>query len=272
MIKVHSSKTTLQPFYTEGPVIDGCRNIYFTTLSGGEIMKVEKNGEPVSWAKSICPNGQVILNNGDHLVCDSKQAALNRYDKDGNFLSSEINGFCAGEIIQVPNDVITDKKGNIYFTDSVRHEGKVACIDAEGNQSIIARNLDYPNGLALSNDEKTLFVSESYQNRILAIELQNDNKSNHIRIVADLPKHASNNTVNNLPDGIKVDEKGNIWVAHYGMGKVQILSSKGEIMQSISTEFNLTSNLFIKDNRVIITGGFAEPGQGAFVEILFEYE
>jgi gluconolactonase len=69
-----------------------------------------------------------------------------------------------------------------------------------------------------------------------------------------------------------VDEKDNIWVAHYGMGKVQILSASGEIVQSISTEFNLTSNLFIKNNHVIITGGFAEPGPGAFVEILFEYE
>jgi hypothetical protein len=56
------------------------------------------------------------------------------------------------------------------------------------------------------------------------------------------------------------------------MGKVQILSAGGEIMQSISTDFNLTSNLFIKNNRALITGGFAEPGPGAFVEILFEYE
>lgn len=272
MIKIHSSKTILQPFYTEGPVIDGCGNFYFTTLSGGEIMKVKKNGEMVTWAKSICPNGQIILNNGDHLVCDSNQSALNRYDKDGNLLCGEINGFCAGEIIRVPNDVITDRKGNIYFTDSIRHEGKVACIDVEGRQRIIAKNLDYPNGLALSNNEKTLFVAESYQNRILAIKLQHDNKSNHIHIVADLPKHASNDIIKNLPDGIKVDEKDNIWVAHYGMGKVQILSANGEIIQSISTEFNLTSNLFIKDNRVIITGGFQEPGPGAFVEMLFEYE
>ncbi|MGN6342653.1 MAG: SMP-30/gluconolactonase/LRE family protein [Flavisolibacter sp.] len=270
MIKILSSKTSLQPYYTEGPVIDEYGNIYFTTLSGGKIMKVNNKDEIVTWATSICPNGQTILNNGDHLVCDSKQAALIRYNKEGNFVSNEINGFCAGEIIQVPNDVITDKKGNIYFTDSVRHHGKVACIDTAGKQSIIARNLDYPNGLALSNDGKTLFVAESYKNRIIAIELEK-NYSN-IRIVADLPAHPSNNIVNNLPDGIKVDEKDNIWVAHYGMGKVQILSASGEIVQSISTEFNLTSNLFIKNNHVIITGGFAEPGPGAFVEILFEYE
>jgi gluconolactonase len=269
MIKVHSSKIILQPFYTEGPVIDEAGNLYFTTLSGGKIMKVNRNGEIVTWATSICPNGQVILNNGNHLVCDSQQAALIRYNGDGNFLLNEINGFCAGEMIQVPNDVITDKEGNIYFTDSVHLDGKVACITAAGEQSIIAKNLDYPNGLALSNDETKLFVAESYKNRILAIDLNNDY---NIHIVADLPNHPSNNIVNNLPDGIKVDEKDNIWVAHYGMGRVQILSVSGEIVQSISTDFNLTSNLFIKNNRVIISGGFAEPGPGAIVEILFEYE
>jgi gluconolactonase len=272
MIKVHSSKTSLQPFYTEGPSIDDAGNFYFTTLSGGKIMKVNGNGETVTWATSICPNGQVILNNGDHLVCDSQQGALIRYSEDGTFLGKEINGFCAGEIIRVPNDVITDKKGNIYFTDSVRHEGKVACIDAEGKQRIIAKNLDYPNGLALSNDETILFVAESYKNRIIAIELKKDHSIGNIRIVADLPKHSSNNIASNLPDGIKVDEKDNIWVAHYGMGKVQMLSAGGEIVQSIATDFNLTSNLFIKNNRALITGGFAEPGPGAFVEILFEYE
>lgn len=269
MIKIYSSKTLLQPFYTEGPVIDEAGSFYFTTLSGGKIMKMIKNGEIITWATSICPNGQVILDNGDHLVCDSKQAALIRYTKDGDFISKEINGFCAGEMIQVPNDVITDKKGNIYFTDSVRHGGKVACIFADRKQSIIAENLDYPNGLALSNDEKTLFVAESYKNRIIAIDLKNDY---NIRIIADLPKHPSDSVANNLPDGIKVDEKDNIWVAHYGMGKVQILSASGEIVQSISTDFNLTSNLFIKNNRVLISGGFAEPGPGAFVEILFDYE
>lgn len=272
MIKIYSSKTLLQPFYTEGPVIDEAGNFYFTTLSGGKIMKMNKNGEIITWATSICPNGQVILDNGDHLVCDSKQAALIRYTKDGDFISKEINGFCAGEMIQVPNDVITDKKGNIYFTDSVRQDGKVACIDTAGKQSIIAKNLDYPNGLALSNDEKTLYVAESYKNRILAIELKKDYSIGNVRIVADLPKHSSNTIVNNLADGIKVDEKDNIWIAHYGMGKVQILSASGEIVQSISTDFNLTSNLFIKNNRVLISGGFAEPGPGAFVEILFEYE
>lgn len=269
MIKIYSSKTLLQPFYTEGPVIDEWGNFYFTTLTGGNIMKEDKNSEIIRWATSLCPNGQVILANGDHLVCDSKQAALMRYTKDGVFLGKEINGFCAGEMIQVPNDVISDKEGNIYFTDSVRHDGKVACVDTAGKQSIIAKNLDYPNGLALSNDEKILFVAESYKNRILAIDLKNDY---NIHIFADLPKHTSNDIASNLPDGIKVDEKDNIWVAHYGMGKVQILSANGEIVQSISTEFNLTSNLFIKDNRVLISGGFAEPGPGALVEILFEYE
>ncbi|MGN6533703.1 MAG: SMP-30/gluconolactonase/LRE family protein [Ginsengibacter sp.] len=270
MIKVLSSKTSLQRFYTEGPVIDDAGNHYFTTLSGGKIMKVNGGGEILTWASAVCPNGQVILKNGDHLVCDSQDAALIRYSKDGNFLAKEINGLCAGEIIRVPNDVITDKEGNIYFTDSVRHDGKVACIRARGQESIIARNLDYPNGLAFSNDEKILFIAESYRNRIVAIELEKD--CSDMRIVADLPMHPSNNLVNNLPDGIKVDEKGNIWVAHYGMGKVQILSAGGELVQSISTDFNLTSNLFIKNNRVIISGGFAEPGPGAVVEILFEYE
>jgi gluconolactonase len=213
------------------------------------------------------------LENGDHLVCDSKTGALLRYDGEGNFLAKEINGYCAGEIIRVPNDVIVDKNSNIYFTDSVRHKGKVGFISYDGKQKILAENLDYPNGLALSNDEKILFIAESYQNRIIAFDLSNErNIMGKMRVVSNLPRHASGKDIQNLPDGIKVDKNNNLWVAHYGMGMIYNLSPEGNILYSIPIPFTLPSNLFIRDQTLMVTGGYAEPGPGGIIEIELHYE
>jgi gluconolactonase len=256
------------PFYTEGPVMDTAGNWYFTNLAGGAIIRINTEGTESIWATTDCPNGQAILSNGHHLVCDSKAAALVRFDQEGNFIQKTMNKSCAGEIIKVPNDVITDKKGNIYFTDSVRYEGKVGRISAAGKESVIARDLDYPNGLALSTDEKTLFVAESYKNRIIAFDLNEDGQAeNGFRILANLPCHPSNNITSNLPDGIKVDDDNNIWVAHYGMGMIHKLNPKGDLVESLKTPFDLVSNLFIQNNKIIVTGGFGEPGPGGIIAI-----
>lgn len=260
------------PFYTEGPVVDETGNCYVTTLQGGTILKITPGNDPVVWARTPCPNGQVRLPNGDHVVCDSQSAALARFDTSGQFLQNDIEGCCAGVAVKVPNDIVADNAGNLYFTDSVRYEGTVFYIGVDGCQKIVARQLDYPNGLALSRDEKTLFVAESYQNRILAFDLASAGQTNEPRIFANLPQHSSGEMINNLPDGIKRDEEDCLWVAHYGMGRIHRIRPNGTICQSIELPFPLASNLFISNQTIIVTGGYSEPGPGGVYKIALTNE
>ncbi|WP_121357246.1 SMP-30/gluconolactonase/LRE family protein [Flavisolibacter nicotianae] len=260
------------PFYTEGPVVDEMGNIFVTTLQGGTILKMAPGKEPVVWAHLTCPNGQVRLPNGDHVVCDCQSAALVHFTSSGEFLQNVIKDFCAGMPVKTPNDVIVDNAGNLYFTDSIRHEGSVFFIGADGSQKVIASQLDYPNGLALSKDEKTLFVAESYQNRILAFELSFDGQKKESNVFANLPEHPSGEAINNLPDGIKVDEERCLWVAHYGMGKIHRILPDGSISQSIDLPFPLGSNIFISNQTIIVTGGYGEPGPGGVYQIALANE
>lgn len=255
------------PFYTEGPVVDEAGNWYATTLQGGAILKFAPGANPVVWTRLLCPNGQVRLANGDHIVCDSQSAALVRLSSSGDFLQNDVKDCCAGVPVKVPNDIIADRAGNLYFTDSVRHEGTVFFIGADGSQKVIASHLDYPNGLALSRDEKTLFVAESYQNRILAFDLSMDGQDKEPQVFANLPEHPSGETINNLPDGIKVDEEDCLWVAHYGMGQIHCIRPTGSLCRSIDLPFPLVSNLFIHQQTIIVTGGYGEPGPGGVYKI-----
>lgn len=257
--------------YTEGPAIGADGSFYFTTLSGGKIGKLSQHGEYTEWGKGPCPNGQVILSNGDHLFCDSATAGIVKHSSSGKLLEYIVLDRCAGEKVSTPNDLIIDSVGNIYFTDSIRSHGKVFFKGVDGSEKVVATGIDYANGLALSKDECYLFVAESFQNRLLKLEIKVPGvAASAPEVFFDLPKNASGNITDNLPDGLKVDRDGNIWVAHYGMGAVQVISSKGELRASLSTSLPLTSNLcFVEDEdgvkTVLITGGFGEPGPGAVV-------
>lgn len=261
------------PYYTEGPAMGANGDLFFTTLSGRGIGKFDKEGNYSKWAEGPCPNGQIILANGEHWFCDSASSAISRYSSSGKFMEYSVQGMCAGIRVNTPNDLILDSQGNLYFTDSIRENGKVFFKGYDGAEYLLAEGIDYANGLVLSPDEKYLFVAESFRNRILRIELSAPGIARHrVEVFTKLPRHTSGEVTSNLPDGLAMDQEGRLWVAHYGMGAVQIISQQGMLLQSIETSLPLTSNLcFISDapqiKTLLVTGGYGEPGPGAVFEL-----
>ncbi|GEM_PF-33416 len=257
------------PFYTEGPVVDKHGHLYFTNLKGQAIFCIDTKGMVEKWADMVCPNGQTIDNAGFHLVCDSEQGGIVKLDQAGKRMETLVSTLCAGHKVGVPNDVIVDKKGTVYFTDSVRHKGKVFHIDINGEERVLADGLDYPNGLILSASEDILYVAESYANRILCFKPNPSTQEWEKEVFAHLPTHRSGRAEDNLPDGIAFDDDGRLWVAHYGMGALQVLSPRGLLIATVSTGFPLVSNVcFVpQKNSLFVTGGFGEPGPGAVLQI-----
>lgn len=268
-----SEKIADLPYYTEGPAVDAYGNLFCTTLSGGSILKINNRNEISEWAKSVCPNGQIILPGGDHLVCDSMLASIKRFSREGKFLKNEIEGSCADSILHQPNDLIVDIMGNLYFTDSIRHFGKVYFLGVNGEQKIVASDLDYPNGLVFSADEDCLYLAESYENRVLKLALKAPGLAHgRPEVFVDLPVNPSGHVTDNLPDGLALNNKGELLVAHYGMQAVQLISVEGALLQSLDTGLPLTSNLCLLDDcTIIVTGGFAEPGPGGLIRINYHF-
>ncbi len=255
--------------YTEGPAIDIEGNIYFTILAAGSIMKLDNNREVTTWAKSAYPNGQIILSNGDHLICDGKLSKVVRFSPEGIFIRDESHQTCANIKVNSPNDLLMDEHGNLFFTDSIRYDGVVFYISSNGVEHAIATSLDFPNGIALSNDGKKLFVAESFKNRIISIDLEQGISSQmKYEVFIDLPLNKSGNLVDNLPDGIAINKKGLMAVAHYGMGSVHIVDSDGKLISTHDVEMKLSSNVyFLDDNTLIVTGGFSEEGEGGVFKL-----
>ena len=259
-------------YYTEGPAVDEDGNIYFTTLTGGKIMKVDTTGISSLWAESTCPNGQRILSNGDHLVCDSRLGKVIRFDASGKKIGDAASGKCGDTIIQSPNDLVVHEEAGFYFTDSIRYTGSVYFFGNDGSEHLVASGLDYPNGICLSRNKERLFVAESYRNRILIIDLNEPGiPASDPRPFCQLPANKENPETGNLPDGILTDASDRLWVAHYGMRCVHLISQEGGLINTYDTGIPLTSNLcFVKDSqRLVVTGGRGEPGPGNVNVLVF---
>jgi gluconolactonase len=265
------------PFYTEGPAIDTVGNYFFSALTGGFIGKIDQTGKFSKWATGTCPNGQVTLANGEHWLCDSLEPGIARYDASGTSKGFHVVGSCAGNQVTAANDLIIDSAGNLYFTDSIREDGKVFFKAIDGKELVVASGLDYPNGLVLSQDEKCLFVAESYGNRILVIELTEPGIAGKSPgVFSELPCHPSGNVIDNLPDGMAIDLQGRLWIAHYGMQAIQVLAPDGDFLFSVDTTLPLTSNLCFQQDTpskkiLLVTGGYGEPGPGAVLLVTVDF-
>lgn len=275
-MKTRWEKIIDHKYYTEGPGVDSDGNIYFTTLKGGSIMRLDINNTLCQWSSLSCPNGQRILANGHHLVCEVNMQAITEVDRYGDFVRTIVQGTCAGIPFTTPNDLIVDQFGGCYFTNSVRYNGQVFYVDPKGNEYQVLSGLDFPNGIAISPDGTNLLIAESYTNRILTVGLASPGMAKgKYEVFADLPQnplpldHNRAPYTANLPDGIAFDHVGRLWVAHYGMGALQVLDVNGVHLHSVPTGIPATSNLcFSKNNDTIyVTGGSAEPGPGMLHKI-----
>lgn len=248
--------------YSEGVVVDHAGNLYFS--HGKIITQVDPHGKTSVWAETGAPNGHKILGDGTHLVCDASRHAVLHLDAEGKELAPASKE-SDGEPLRGPNDLTLDPRGGFYFTDpggsdEHRRIGTVHFVDPDGKTHTVARGLAFPNGIVLRPGGKELLVGESKENRILAFPVLGPGKLDAQRVLANLPRKGEGQ-IDNQPDGMALDAEGNLFVAHYGMRQVQVVSPQGEILRRYPGGNLTTSNVCFAGPRLktlYMTGG--DPG------------
>jgi gluconolactonase len=249
--------------YTEGVVVDHDGNLYFSHEK--IVTKVTPDGKASTWAQTGSPNGHKVLADGTHLICDASRHALLHLDAGGQELKPaavESDGLP----LRGPNDLTLDTAaGGVYFTDPARSDqnnpdGTVHFLDANGTCHTVVKRLAFPNGIVLRPSGKELLVAESKRNRILALPVTEPGKLGEPRVLINLPEKGDGQ-IDNQPDGITLDADGNLYVAHYGMRQVQVVSPEGKLLRRYPGGNLTTSNVAFAGpqmNRLYMTGG--EPG------------
>lgn len=273
--KVETVELFVVPNYCEGVVFDHEGNGYISW--GKTITKFSLDGKHGDWAATGAPNGHKILADGTHLVCDASQHAVLHLSADGKLLEPASKE-CDGKALRGPNDLTLDTpNGGFYFTDPGQSDlknpiGTLHYVDKEGKTHLCASGFAFPNGVVLRPDGKTVLMAESQKDRVLVFDVLSPGKLSEPRVFADLPKKdEAKGQIDNQPDGMCLDEAGNLYVAHYGMKQVQVLDPAGKLIAQYDGGNTTTSNVAFggpKRDQLFITGGLgAEAGKGGLFRI-----
>jgi gluconolactonase len=128
-----------------------------------------------------------------------------------------------GHTLVYPNYPVFDRRGRLYVTDSgnwKKHNGYLLRFDPDGGGRVIGGPFGYANGLALTADERTLFMVESDTDRVYRFDLTGDGDFGRGEVYAE--------PVGRLPDGLALDEAGNLYVACYASDEIWRISPTGE--------------------------------------------
>jgi gluconolactonase len=158
-----------------------------------------------------------------------------------------------------------DNHGGFYFTDpddswKETPTGTVHYVDSSGGVHTVLEGLAYPNGLVLLPDGRTLLLGESGNNRILTYTVAKPGKLEGKKVFADLPPPKDKNG-EGLPDGMCLDRSGNLYVAHFGMGLIEVLNQKGKIIRRYEAGNMSVSNVVLggpNRDQLYITGALGD--------------
>ncbi|MCY4624638.1 MAG: SMP-30/gluconolactonase/LRE family protein [Chloroflexi bacterium] len=222
--------------FTEGPLwvpegywlFDDVRTSHvYKVVPGGEAEVVRENSDQ--------SNGMAYDLHGRIMVCEMESRQVQRWEADGSL--TPIATHWDGKRLNRPNDVICASDGSVYFTDpGIRmeeHEKEldffgVYRLSPDGDLQPIIRDFEFPNGLALSPDEKTLYVANTRPDmHIRAFDVQPDGTVANGRVFAELVSDAPEGA----PDGMKVDTEGRVFCT--GPGGCWVYSPDGEHLGTI---------------------------------------
>ena len=263
--KVQPVQLLTVPSYCEGVVFDKEGRGYVSWDK--TITRFTLDGQQQVWAETGAPNGHKILADGTHLVCDASQHAVLHLSADGKLLP-HASQECDGKPLRGPNDLTLDvANGGFYFSDpgdsnKENPSGSVHYVDAKGKTHLIDSGYAFSNGIVLTADGKKLYVAESQQDRVWIYEVVAPGKVGPKKLFADLPKKdEAAGQIDNQPDGMCLDQAGNLYVAHYGMRQVQVLSPQGKLLARYAAGNLTTSNVaFGGPNRdqLFVTGAIGD--------------
>jgi gluconolactonase len=202
--------------FTEGPVWDPAGFVYVSDEEINKIFRVYPDGHKEELISLGDPDGNTYDQNQKLLDCASVLRAIIRIEPDGKY--KVLADRFEGKRFNSPNDVVIGPDGAIYFTDptldlpagekqEIPFQG-VYRLDAAGEVRLLTKELTQPNGLAFSPDGKKFYVDDSEQRNIRVYDFQAGGSLANGRIFAS----EAGLTKGGVPDGMKLDRDGNIYV------------------------------------------------------------
>jgi sugar lactone lactonase YvrE len=225
----------------EGPAVDSKGNLYAVNFKEeGTIGIVDSEGEASLFTK--LPNGSI----GNGI----------RFDENDNMYIADYTNhnillikkgetkpivFANDSTLNQPNDLAISPSGKLYASDPNWNDetGNLWMIK-DRKFHLLEKNMGTTNGIEVSLDGKKLYVNESVQRKIWVYDINSDGSVKNKTLFISFNDHGL--------DGMRCDEKGNLYVCRYGKGTVAIVSSTGILLNEIQLKGKKPTNITFSNN------------------------
>jgi len=217
--------------FTEGPAWSHDGYLILSDVPRNALFQLK----PGQKAGSLRDNSNGAMGNtfdaqGRLYTCETHSRRVTRTDKKGKVevLAEKYEG----KRLNAPNDIVVRRDGQIYFTDPAfgsQQDAReldfygVYHLTPRGELDVIAKPTGRPNGIALSPNGRVLYVTNSDERNIRAYDLDRGGAASNERVLVS--------RVEGIPDGLRVDEKGNLYVA---ADKIEVYTAEGKPLGSIA--------------------------------------
>jgi len=216
--------------FTEGPVWSRDGYLLFSDVPGGKILKHVPDGDTGVYREaSNGAAGNAFDAQGRLYTCETHTRRVTRTDKKGRI--EVLADKWDGKRLNAPNDIVVSKSDHVYFTDPAFGKQSdtreldfygVYHITPKGQLSVIAKPTGRPNGITLSPNGRILYVANSDERNIRAYDVDREGAVSNERVAVS--------NIDGIPDGIRTDEKGNLYVAAKG---IAVYSPDGKLLSTI---------------------------------------
>ncbi|MEZ0324336.1 MAG: SMP-30/gluconolactonase/LRE family protein [Fimbriimonas sp.] len=215
--------------FTEGAAWLRDGSLIWSDIPANTIYRLKAGDLSVFRKPSNNSNGNVVDIQGRLVTCEHGTRRVTRTEKDGTIkvLAERFEG----KRLNSPNDVVVHANGTVYFTDppygisrAQEELGFAATyqLTPDGKLSLVSKDFRKPNGIALSPDQRTLYVADTEGMHIKAFTVFRDGSvSPRARLFAEVKGDRPG-----APDGMRVDVKGNVYCT--GSGGIHIFSATGK--------------------------------------------
>ena len=200
------------------------RRLWFSDWGAQEIVAADLDGKSevvvrTSFGLPFCIDW---LPDGRLLIVAGRENRLVRVEPDGT-LATHVDLTSVSD--KVWNEIVVDGRGNAYVNGG---PGIIALVSADHAIRQVADGIAFPNGMAITPDNRTLIIAESYGRKLTAFDIATDGLLSKQRVWADLG--------NGVPDGICIDEDGAVWYADVPNKRCVRVREGGEVLQTIDVD------------------------------------
>jgi sugar lactone lactonase YvrE len=210
--------------------------LWFSDWGAHEIIAVDRDGTSEVMVRvpfETFPFSIAWLPDGRLVIASTSDRCLLRMEPDGSLMDH-------ADPSSLPsrgwNEIVVDGRGNAYVNASAFdflageafRPGTIALVTPDGSSRQVADGIAFPNGMAVTPDNATLIVAESYGKKLTAFEIGADGNLSGRRVWADLGEGA--------PDGICLDAEGAVWYADVPNTRCVRVRQGGEVLQTIDLD------------------------------------